>query len=758
MGKIIKILQNIHNENDTLERLTLVHNLDDFLDLITKIITENTSIHGLIITLTDEKQEKLIIHRCKYHEKYKNMEKVHENNVIKIKNENDYFALCFSSNENLIIHKDDNKNGNSELDRFGRWNIKHEIYIPISSEQEKIGVICLYSLNENIENEVINDIENLIEYFFDHFKMMLEYYQLKKRKKEIDGILDKNSKVLNLANRINNLTSISTMYKIILKEVIQIFNFDVAAIFIEENNFLHYLDGMPKLNNNDVSKAFNNYDKYFKSVKGYEINTQDGATGNAFLTNNSMYFKDLSEIMHLPMAEKDKIGLEKLIKPKTLLLMPIVKDEKPIGVFQLFSLFDNIIEMTESDIKMVKSLCEFFGTAIKNSQLYTLIDEQKESLELANLEITRMNSKLIKDLNIAKKIQEAIIKNIPDIEELSINSIYLAMESLGGDLFDVRKIGKYTFSFMISDVSGHGVPAALITTMAKTSFINHSHFTKTPEVTCREVNCDLYELIGQTDYYLTAFYSMLDINTMTFSYANCGHTNVIVYKSNTQEVIELISTGMFIGIMEDLDVENKSIQLDIDDKIVFFTDGISEARNENGDFFTYESLLEIIKNNGNKPSDEILKTLLDELSKFCGDRPQDDDRAILIVQILQNYGEKSIDAKELVFDNKNKQDFKNNELIQNVVSEIGLDKASLNYQIKSAIDLYKQKEIHKALDILHRLYKYFDSNLKLLNTLGVLLYKNNDIKDALFIYNKIKRINPDFPNINRTIEHLEKKI
>jgi sigma-B regulation protein RsbU (phosphoserine phosphatase) len=390
------------------------------------------------------------------------------------------------------------------------------------------------------------------------------------------------------------------------------------------------------------------------------------------------------------------------------------------------------------------------------------LNNANKMLESASLELQASNVKLLKDLEIAKRLQESVVKNIQTFPEVNVDSVYMAMESLGGDIYDVRRLGKSTFSFMISDVSGHGVPAALITTMAKMSFINHGHFSKNPAQICFEVNKDMVELISDSDYYLTAFYAILDVENLTLSYTNCGHQKPILCRSGSGKIEELDSKGFFLGSFEESEYEYSSIKLQVHDRILFFTDGITEARNNDGEFYSQERLVDFLKKNADVPYNKILKLFLQEFNAFCQNRPVDDDIALLLVEVTSKRSENNVVEFEFVSDAISNPLEKNNDeavnIFRDVYKELELDKNSLEKQLKTSISYYKENNFSKAKDILTKLLPYFPNHIRILNTIAAIYYKNGEYDAALKCYSKIKELNPDYPRIKETIKLVEKHI
>ncbi len=417
--------------------------------------------------------------------------------------------------------------------------------------------------------------------------------------------------------------------------------------------------------------------------------------------------------------------------------------------------FDERISLDSND--EFKELSDTFNSMAES--IYKYSTRMEVLVAERTKELQEKNDKIMKDLEIAKKIQETVIKSLPKTPELAIDAQYKAMENLGGDVYDIRKIGKNTYSFLIADVSGHGVPASLITTMTKTSFINRGHFSKTPAQVCAEVNRDLFGLIGDTEYYLTAFYAMLDVSTKEIQFTNCGHHEGIVYRNETGELDKLTSEGLFIGIIEEVDYKTETSTLNLNDKLVLFTDGIPEARNAVGDFFTNERLENLIKETGSENPEHIIDALTKDVNAFCQGHPPNDDRAVLVIELIKTKNKIDTEifspAQTNMEDNSNGMDIA---AFNKTIKLLNLDKKPLNIQINDAIKKVKTKEFEDAYDILLNLYQYFPDNVNILNALGVTTYKKGELNESLKYFNSLKQIDNSYPNVDDTINLIEKKL
>ena len=225
---------NYDNENALLKQLIKMDDLFELLNLIKSQFTSEINFNGYAIALLNENQNGLVIYDCLYHGNYKEMEKVHIHNNIKLSSK-DYFSLCY--NNGLVLHikeEEINSISDAENNRYSRWGVKNELYLPILTEKQNVGVICLYSLENEFENSTISNSNKIIQIFSESINKALKVHYLREKEKESKNIISRNQKVLEIANDITKLTSIEVIYDMILGAIIKIFNFDIGAIFFRK--------------------------------------------------------------------------------------------------------------------------------------------------------------------------------------------------------------------------------------------------------------------------------------------------------------------------------------------------------------------------------------------------------------------------------------------------------------------------------------------------------------------------------------------
>lgn len=410
---------------------------------------------------------------------------------------------------------------------------------------------------------------------------------------------------------------------------------------------------------------------------------------------------------------------------------------------------DEVGELGKSFNKMAEIIQNY------NENLEKMVQDRTMELNNANKQLQKNNEDMLRELDMAKRVQQSILpteKTLPHINNLNFGTEYKSMESIGGDLFDVIRAGKHGYGILMADVSGHGVPAALITTMVKVAFNSNTHWNAKPSEVCSKVNKEMFRFIGDLDYYLTAYYGIVNLETGEFTYTNAGHHPALVYKSQDRDIIELDTDGFFIGAFEDVNYETKSIKLERGDKILLLTDGITEARNSKGEFYGMERVIDFLKVHHHLSPKEFVKIFFQDVNEFGESRPADDDRAILFVEYLSPL-EKGQHQAELKFEGG---------IIQAETDEKEeKHNTETQFLYKKALNFIKNENFEEAEKIFLELKKEDPNNPKILHGLGITYYKQNKLKEAHnMLQEAIKRDSQNeliMKNLNIVIKKIEKE-
>lgn len=263
--------------------------------------------------------------------------------------------------------------------------------------------------------------------------------------------------------------------------------------------------------------------------------------------------------------------------------------------------------------------------------LQTLALEASTILENARLlEEEREKRHLEEELNIARTIQTGLLPSeLPTNGWFRAAGMSIASRQVGGDYFDVRRVNSGTYACLIADVSGKGVSAALLAALLQGAFAFASEGSVRIEDVMSRVNRFLIER-ARGEKYATVVYCTIEQNG-TLSWSNAGHPKPILLRANG-ELQQLDSTGMPIGLMDIAEYEVKTEQLRPGDKVVLFSDGLTEAANANGEFFERRALKEFLATHAGLGCAELHQTMIEAVEDFSEASEQQDDITALVVE------------------------------------------------------------------------------------------------------------------------------
>ncbi|MCB1176597.1 MAG: SpoIIE family protein phosphatase, partial [Leptospiraceae bacterium] len=265
-------------------------------------------------------------------------------------------------------------------------------------------------------------------------------------------------------------------------------------------------------------------------------------------------------------------------------------------------------------------------------------DEANKELERKVIERTKIielqKDELEKQISIAQKIQTALLPQyIPNVEGVSISFQYLPMMKVGGDFLDIKHFEKENgICFFICDVSGHGVPAAFLASMAKMSLY---HWYEKPDDVKRGANefyLSLRDHLGS--HFITAVFIYLDLEKRELKLARAGHLATIILDKNGK-VHNYFPRGKIIMNLAPPNCEELTIPLNEGDTIFLYTDGIIEARKaDSNEMFEIERLEVLLSEFHNLPVNRLAQVVLDSVMDFAGSMENvEDDLSIMVIRV-----------------------------------------------------------------------------------------------------------------------------
>jgi phosphoserine phosphatase RsbU/P len=236
-----------------------------------------------------------------------------------------------------------------------------------------------------------------------------------------------------------------------------------------------------------------------------------------------------------------------------------------------------------------------------------------------------------KELQVARQLQFSILPiAIPEIENVHVAVRYQPMAAVAGDFYEFVAVDGKGIGFLVADVTGHGVPAALIASMIKVAMQSVEACAHDPREVLRGLNRVLFKQIHEQ--YVSAAYLWMDAEHGKAWYSAAGHPPLLRWKAGRLERIE--SNGLLFGIIPDPEYPVRELAICTGERFLLYTDGLIEPQNESGESFGDRKLEEVIRKNQSRPGAEVLDQLLAEIHGWQpAGLPQQDDITLVLIDV-----------------------------------------------------------------------------------------------------------------------------
>jgi len=310
---------------------------------------------------------------------------------------------------------------------------------------------------------------------------------------------------------------------------------------------------------------------------------------------------------------------------------------------------ENLQAYTIKDIELLENMGKQIGITIDNAMHHEDIVEKE---------------RLAEEMKLGREIQMNLLPRvIPHISGLTVQGLMQPAKEIGGDYYDfitlqgpgeqgvpasqTPSVPAENLAIVIGDVSGKGVAAGLLMAMAKTAIHTLSQEEVSPKQILLRTNNILNQHIGGQKF-MTMLYFRWQPETKTLTYSSAGHEHILIYRTEPKgdvfptegkrpllgRVESIQSGGFMLGMIPDISqfLEDRTITLQKGDKVVLYTDGVTEARNTQEDLFGLPRLIEAVSKHSSKPAETLLNSLKDEVYSFIGTREQYDDITLVVME------------------------------------------------------------------------------------------------------------------------------
>lgn len=467
----------------------------------------------------------------------------------------------------------------------------HRYIVPMLKKEGLTGIIAL-SKETHARYELTGEDKKVLWSSLQRVGHTLEnarlYAQLKKSATEKEL-------VLGIAKKFNSTFHLEKLLDMILDSIKTIVPYDAAGIFLvnEQSQEIE-------------SAVIRGYDE--QVLDDIKMNVGQGLIGHVAKIAKPVIVKDVSFDEHY-VAVRESTQSE--------ITIPICHGEQVIGVLNLES--DTLGAYHEGFLDILVALAGEAGIAIKNAQL------NEEAIKSEELQ---------KEMEIAGKIQQAILpQEFPHVENLDMAGKSIPCFAVGGDFYDVLKLNESQIGICIGDVSGKGVPGAIMMSVLYTSFRGKVFEFKTTSEMVFALNNILCTNTAEGRY-ATFFYCTLDYERLVMYYTNAGHNPPLIRKKSG-DWIKLREGGFVLGFLPDQEYRQMTQLIDHGDIIVLYTDGVTEVFNGHDELFGEDRLKKIISDHKDQSAKEIKNHIIDAVRAFAPDTEQQDDITLVVIKVEQ---------------------------------------------------------------------------------------------------------------------------
>jgi serine phosphatase RsbU (regulator of sigma subunit)/CBS domain-containing protein len=290
--------------------------------------------------------------------------------------------------------------------------------------------------------------------------------------------------------------------------------------------------------------------------------------------------------------------------------LPVIENERIVGILSARGLMNSYTEY-----------------------LNHMVEERTKELRQAYERLQHRDAELQLHMTVAARLQTRLLPGKPPtVSDMEWVGHYEPLDPLGGDYYDFAQPDPRRLGVLIADASGHSIPAAMVAIMARTAFHAVAPTTASPAAVLTGMNEQLHGLTGE--HFVTAFYGVIDRDSRLLTYANAGHPFPYVYRHLSKSCEQLAARGLMLGILPESKYEERHVQLNPHDKLLFYTDGVPDCRSEQDVVFGTDRLEEFLHEHGPAPAKAMVQALVEKLKAYRGSRTASDDMSILAAEML----------------------------------------------------------------------------------------------------------------------------
>ncbi len=465
---------------------------------------------------------------------------------------------------------------------------------PVSTATQGLGMMLVGDLTETAHtHSSLGRREELLQDIAGQTARALENAHLRAAQQEEAWV---NTALFQVAAAVNSLTDLNEILSTIIRLIPMLVGVESVVILIwdELRQLFHpgpsY--GIGEMERGLLETLAVNHEEMHSLVPGLAQETE--------ITTGSFFTVGLPH------------WLEKVFSASSACAFPLSARGKLVGLM----LVGANQPLASRRLNILTGIAHQAATAVVNHQLY------QEAAERDRLE---------RELDVAREIQSSLIPaDEPHIPGCRVAGYWQAARQVSGDFYDFMELADGKWGILIADVADKGVPAALFMALSRTILRTIAFNRTDPATTLVRAN----EIIGkdaQSDLFVTVFYAVWDARKEILVYANAGHNPPLLLRADGKMQL-LAAHGIALGVLPEVQIERREVTLHAGDTVVFYTDGVTEAMNEDYDEFGIERLRVTVEAARQRDASEMVTAVTTAIAAHAGDTPQFDDITLVIMK------------------------------------------------------------------------------------------------------------------------------
>lgn len=465
-----------------------------------------------------------------------------------------------------------------------------------------LGIHFLYSIMDKVEFTIMENRNALI----------MKKFLVKREKTRRLSMAQQNllQTLLDIGRYVHQTLELDSLLGIIVNEVKKLIDCESVSVILQDRKteelFFHtVLD-----ENQEIAKK----------LLGLRFASDKGIAGKAFASGETLLVKDVeNHPSHYNKIDKDTGG-----KTSSLLYAPLKIKKRVIGLLGVKNKMQGVFSV--QDTEAVVAIANTVALSIDNAYSHETLQETSSLSK---------TTRITKEFESARLMQQAILPQVmPDIKGLEVSAICQPAAEIGGDYFDFIELLQNKHAFAVGDVSGHGLEAGIVVSMARSCLYTQVNFSNSISEVMRSMNRMVCSSTGKT-FMMTFMFSIYDTESRMLKFANAGHPYPYHYIAEKNQWT-FVKNGEFpLGIYEDYEYKTHSLQLHSNDFLILYSDGIIEAVNKEQDHYGFDRFSAVLKQKKWKCPKQLEHAILKDVRAFCGSLLTSDDLTLMVIHVLE---------------------------------------------------------------------------------------------------------------------------